>query len=92
MFGEPGKTFYADKPMTDIHLVRLGVAEHPDLQDAYFSMLMSESPSLDVLHATEGAPATTPPAAATVATPPAAALPPAAASVATPPTVIVINT
>ena len=80
MFGEPGTTFYADKPKTNIHLVRLGVAEHPAILDAYFSDLMSESPSLDVLHGTEGeAAAAAPPPSPSIPPPPAAGLPPAAA-------------
>ena len=74
MFGEPGTTFYADKPKTNIHLVRLGVAEHPAILDAYFSDLMSESPSLDVLHGTEVEAAAQPPSPS-IPPPPAAALP-----------------
>ena len=80
MFGEPGTTFYADKPKSNIHLVRLGVAEHTVIHDAYFSLLMSETPSLDVLHGTEGeAAAAAPPPSPSIPPPPAAGLPPAAA-------------
>ena len=79
MFGEPGKPFYADNQMTNIHLVRLGKAEHPDLHDPYLYQLLAESPELALQHGPAGAPAgavSVP--SPTAVPPPAAALPPAA--------------